>query len=350
MNEQFEYKTAMDTLHFTQAQKAAIACRAAEAASQAAPVPRRRPVFRAVLIAACFTVALAVTAGATGVLHSAAEVLSPIFGGAPAQTEVIDKIGYPVEAGDTDHGVTITADAIMGDAYNAAIVFTITRDDGTALLPAGTEDTTLLVRGNGADLNILGGTHGSSWFVDADPTDDTVQMVQTISADTPLNDCTATAEFNNIYRWDEASGESVPVLEGHWKFRFDVKYEDASVTLGSGETFAQNGMTYTIDAITLSPVALKVDYTVDHQVQWSNSGSGQQSQEDARESARYFESVEILLTKKDGTVLDLSDAGGSISPKDGITVCSKGTVFQEILPLEDLSSISVGGVVYSLKG
>ena len=102
----------------------------------------------------------------------------------------------------------------------------------------------------------------------------------------------------------------------------------ASITLGSGETFTQNGMTFTIDSITLSPVAYKVDYTVDSEVDWSDSsGSGRQSEEDSRQMERYFENVEILLTLTDGTVVDLSNAGGSIGPEDGVTVCSKGEMF-----------------------
>lgn len=349
MNRQSEYQRTLDSLHFTPEQKSDIARRALQAA-QGQQSRTRRPIRRTALIAAAAVLVLAVgTAGATGILKSAGEAFAPIFGASAAQTEIIDKIGYPVGASATDNGVTITADAVMGDQYNAAIVFTITRDDGTALLPAGTEDDMLLIRGSGADLNILGGSHGGSWFVDEDPTDDTLQMVQTISSDVPLNDCTATAEFDNIYRWDEASGESVPVIEGHWKFRFDVRYEDASITLGGGETFTQDGMTFTVDSISLSPVAVKVDYTVDSEIPQSNAPSGQLSDEDAREQARYFENVEILLTKTDGTVIDLSNAGGSISPEDGVTVCSKGMVFSEILPLEDLESLSVSGIVYSIQ-
>ena len=347
MNSQFEYKDAMHALHYTDAQKVLLAERAAQTARKAQK-RSRRPLLRTALIAACLTAALAVTAGATGVLKSAAEAFAPIFGGSAAQTEIIDKIGYPVGASDTDNGVTITADAVMGDAYNAAIIFTITRDDGTALLPAGTEDAMLLVRGGGADLNIPGGTHGGSWFVDEDPADNTVQLIQTISADVPLNDCTATAKFDDLWMWDEESGEAVPFAEGTWKLRFDVQYEDASVTLGGGETFTQAGMTFTIDAVTVSPVAFKVDYTVDSEVQWSDSGSGQQSEADSREMQRYFENVEILLTKVDGTVIDLSNAGGSISPQDGVTVCSKSAVFSQIIPVEEIESISVGGVVLPL--
>ena len=87
---------------------------------------------RRYLAAAAAVLVLAVgTAGATGILRSAAEVFSPLFGGAPAQTEIIDKIGYPVGASDTDNGVTVTADAVMGDAYNAAVVFTFRTDDGS---------------------------------------------------------------------------------------------------------------------------------------------------------------------------------------------------------------------------
>ena len=344
MNNLFDYQCSLDTLSYTPEQKR----RLAEQAARAAAMHSRRshrPLRRTAVIAAAAVLVLAVgTAGATGVLKTAAESFAGIFGGT-ARTEIIDKIGRPIGACDTDNGVTITADAIIGDQYNAAIVFSITRDDGTALLPEGTACDMLLVRGNGADLHILGGSHGGSWFVDEDPFDDTVQMVQTISSDVPLNDCTATAEFDNIYRWDEASGESVPVIEGHWKFRFAVNYEDASVTLGGGETFSQGGMTFTVDAVTLSPVACKVDYTVDSEVQWSNTSSGREDPADAREAERFLENVEILLTKADGTVMDLSNSGGSISPEDGVTVCSKSTVFSEILPLEALSSISVGGIV-----
>ena len=350
MNRQFEYTEAMNGLHFTQEQKETIAARAAEAARrQAQPRRTRRPIGRMAVIAACLAVVLTVGAGATGVLQSAAEVLSPLFGGSPAQTEIIDKIGYPVGASDTDNGVTVTADAVMGDAYNAVIVYTISRDDGTALLPEGTSGDMLLVRGNGTDLNVLGGAHGGSHFVVEDPAASSIQLVETISADVPINDCTATGVFEDICKWDEATGEAVPVIEGKWKVKFQMAYEDSSVTLGNGETFVQNGMTFTIDSITLSPVAYKVDYTVDSEVVWSDSGSGRQSEEDSRQMARYFENVEILLTLTDGTVVDLSNAGGSIGPEDGVTVCSKGEMFSEIIPMEEMASISVGGVTYDIQ-
>ena len=348
MSELFEYKQTMDGLHYTDEQKKLLAEQALRAAEQAAP-RRRKPVWRTALIAAAVAAVLMVGAGATGVLKSAVDALSPIFGGSAAQTEVIDKIGRPIGASATDNGVTITADAIIGDTYNAAIVYTIRRDDGTPLLPEGANEKGLTMGGfGGTRLSVRGGSHGSAWFVDEVPGDDTIQLVQTISADVPISKGAATAEFENLRGWDEAAGEAVTLIEGHWKFRFDVDYEDSSVTLGAGETFTQNGMTFTVDSVSVSPVAVKVDYTVDSEVQWSDAPSGRVPEEDRIQSQRYFENVEILLTKKDGTVIDMSNSGGGIRQDHGVTVCDKGEIFEEIIPLEELENISVGGIVYPI--
>lgn len=350
MNRELEYKETMDGLRFTADQKAALAARAAETSVQAQAEKRRhrRPLGRTAVLAACLAVVLAVSAGATGALKTAVEAFSGIFGGSAAQTEIIDKIGYPVGASDTSGGVTITADAVMGDRYNAVIIYTISRDDGSALLPEGLDDTMLLVHGGGTDLSVLGGTHGSSYFVVENPTASSIQLVETRSSDVPLNDCAATADFEDLWYWDEDAGEPAAYVEGRWKLRFDVQYEDSSVRLGNGETFSQGGMTFTVDSVTVSPVAYKIDYTVDQEVVWSDSGSGREDPEDARRMEQYMEDVEILLTKTDGTVVDLSNAGGSLDPENGATVCSKGEVFEQIIPMEEMESISVGGIVYPI--
>jgi len=350
MNEQFEYKSAMDSLHFTDEQKRRMARSAAEAAERGREETRRtarRPLGRMAVIAACAAALLVVSAGATGALRPLADVFGPIFGGGTAQTEVIDRIGYPIGASDTDNGVTITADAVMGDEYNAAIVFTVRRDDGTRLLPETVNGKNLLMGGYGADLDVVGGSHGSAWIVDEDPDDDVLQIVQTISTDRPISKCTAVAEFKDLCAWDDEAEASVPAMEGHWKFRFDVDYEDSSVSLGSGETFEQDGMTFTVDEVRVSPVAIRVAYTADSEVQWSDAPSGRVSEQDRRETERYLENVEIFLTKTDGTIVNCP-SGGSIKPDHGVTACVKGGVLEEIIPMDEIASISVGGIVYSI--
>ena len=348
MSDLFDYKKEMSELRFTEIQKKALAEAAASAART--PAKRRRPVFRTALIAAAMAVVLAVGASAAGILPSPAEIFTPLFGGAAAQTEVIDKIGRPIGASDTDNGITITAEAIMGDQYNAVIVYTLTRDDGERFLPEGKglDATYLTMGGFGGASWVKGGTHGGSWFVDEDPEDNQIQLVETASSDTSMTKGTATAEFEDLCYWDAETEQSVALYPGHWKFRVEVDYEDCSIRLGGGETFSQDGLSFTIDEISVSPIAVKVNYTADAEAVWSGAPSGRQAPEDARQAQRYLENVEIFLTKTSGAVIDLSGSGGSVAPKDGVSVCSKGRVLDEIIPLEDMASISVGGVTYEI--
>ena len=351
MSDLFDYKKEMSELRFTENQKKTLAEAAASAAGKTAK--RRRPVFRTALIAAVLVMALAVGSSAAGVLPSPAELFAPLFGGAVAQTEVIDKIGRPIGAGDSDNGITITADAIMGDRYNAVIVYTIRRDDGERFLPEGKipDGSYLMMGGFGGSVWSRSGGHGSAWFVDEDPDDDRVQYVEAMSVtDEPLTHANATAEFENLTYWDPEAEAEATLYEGHWKFRYEVDFEDCGVSLGGGETFSQDGLNFTIDEISVSPIAVRAAYTVDKAAVWSDSPSGRLPEEDARESARFAENVEILLTKTDGTVVDLTNSGSSISAdaEQDVSRCTKGQVFDEIIPLEDMASISVGGVVYDI--
>lgn len=344
-----EYKRELDALRFTPEQKAQLAAAAAKAAARETR-RARRPFGKMAVIAAAAAVVLAVGAGAAGVLPSPVDVFAPLFGGAVAQTEVIDKIGRPIGASDADGGVTISADAIMGDEYNAVIVYTLTRDDGERFLPEGKglDETCLLMGGFGGASWVKGGSHGSSWFVDDDPADNKIQMVETVSSDVSMTKGTATARFEDLCYWNSETEQPELLYPGKWSFRFDVDYEDCSVRLGGGETFTQDGINFTIDGVTVSPVAVKADCTADTQVVWSNAESGREDPGDARQARRYLENVEILLTKTDGTVVDLSTSGGTIYPENGVTVCSKGQVLEEIIPLAELESISVGGVVFPI--
>lgn len=348
-----EYRDFYDNLNYTPKQKARIAALAAAEACGARQ-EKRRSFFspaRVAAVAVCLLSVLTVSAEAAGIPTPLSELLGPIFGGTVAQCEVIDKIGHPIDAGDTDNGVAVTAEAIIGDKYNACIIFSFRREDGTAILPEGVDVRSLQLGGFGdVDLMRMGGTHGSARFVDMVPGDDEIHYLYSISADAPLNRGTAKVSFEDLYCYAEFGDNAVKVLEGNWKFRFQIDYEDSAVSLGGGETFRQGGMTFTITEILLSPIAVQVSYEVDSEVQWSDAPSGRLPEEDRKKTEQYLENVELVLTKKDGTVIDLSRfAGGSIRPDNGRTYCTKGTVLDEIIPLEELERISVGGIAYSVN-
>ena len=351
MSDLFDYKKEMSELRFTEIQKKALAEAAASAART--PAKRRRPVFRTALIAAAMAAVLVVGSSAAGILPNPTEVFAPLFGGAAAQTEVIDKIGRPIGASDTDNGITITAEAIMGDQYNAVIVYTLTRDDGERFLPEGKglDETYLMMGGYGGASWVKGGAHGGSWFVDEDPEDNQIQLVETASSNVAMTKGTANASFEDLQYWNAETEQAELLYPGKWKLRFEVDYEDCSVRLGGGETVSQDGLNFTIDEVSVSPIAVRAAYTADLAVVWdSMASSGRQSAEDARQAQRYLENIEILLTKTDGTVIDLSDSGGGITPdyEANVSHCTKGAVLDEIIPLEDMASISVGGVTYEI--
>lgn len=359
-NDNREYTDALDGLRFSDEAKARMVDNLMDAAAQQQPVqqkPRRRafrlPRIAAVGVAAALV--LGIGAGATGVLKTAGEAFSGVFG-PTADTEIIDQIGRPIGASDTSNGVTITADAIIGDKYHYAITYSIVKDDGTpfdidlsktvgdGLLPLtfAEEDTTL--------VGYFGGTHGGSYFYDADPADASIQYVETREiSDGDVLGRTMRAKFSDLCVFDEDMNRTV-VAEGDWSFKFNMDFEDTSVSLPAGQVIDLNGMTTTINAITLSPLALRVDYTVDSEVQWDeNAQSGRQSDHDRAQMEQYFDDLQIILNKVDGTSLDLSYAGGSIKPEDGKTVCQKGDMFSEIIPLEDVVSLTVGGMEIAVQ-
>ena len=355
-NDNKEYIDAMGNLHFSDEVKARMVQNLLDARGQdagnVATMPRRRarrlPRIAAVGMAAA--VVLTIGASATGVLKSASEAFAGVFG-RTANTEIIDRIGRPVGASDTDNGVTITADAIIGDKYHYAITYSIAKDDGTAfdvdltdtvgngLLPMGFMDKDLSL------IGYFGGSHGGAYFYDADPADNTIQYVATCEiSDGEARGHAVRSRFSDLYVYDDDMNRMV-IAEGNWSLKFNLDFEDTSVSLPAGQAFDLNGMTATIDEITLSPLALRVDYTVDSEVQWDeNAGSGRQSEHDSAQMNKYFESVQILVNKADGESLDLSYAGGSIGPADGKTVCQKGDIFSEIIPLEEIVSVTVGGI------
>ena len=71
--------------------------------------------------------------------------------------------------------------------------------------------------------------------------------------------------------------------------------------------------------------------------------TGQMNAHDKEQIRLYFESLPLSLQMKDGSTLDLSNAGGSIDPQEGKTVCQKSNVFSSILDLSQVESNDRGG-------
>lgn len=260
------YRESMNELQFSPQQKQEMIDRLM---AQSARPPRGRaiPLRRVCALgaAAVLTGALCLGAAASGVLKPAAQAFGVVFGTAPAQTEIIDQIGRPLDARATVDGVTVQADAIIGDTYSYAIVYSIYREDGQPITadPDPNRDGTLALRFGdwNTDVGHLGGMHGTAWFFDEDPADNAVQFVQLLTADAPLKPGTATVHLTDL---KQGIGEDAALLaEGSWELRFDFAFEDSSLELPGGQSFTVNGEAATLNSVFVSPLSLRIDYTVD---------------------------------------------------------------------------------------
>lgn len=378
---------------------------------------------------------MSVTAYATGILEPVSDILAPIFGLDAVQTEIINRIGRPLNASATANGITITAEAILGDQNNVCVVFKVANEDGTPLVLPEPEkmDSNYIMPDMGAisDLPIQGGSHGTIRSMIGE--DGHYRMIEIRSTDVgmPIGK-KVTATIENLVYFDE-NGNKQTLAEGKWKLKYAFDYEDASVSIPVNQTFERAGDTFSVDAIHISPIAILVDYEFDTVPEFATvrfpefevTESGEfvpiESEEESiamielidgeggefitataetipitaettamkdfmgfdlrealdtleqehaeststetittvevmelpdtttpseikKDSNFYLSDMELFITKADGTIIDLSYAGGGMTFHSDYTTVHKGTVFEEILPLSDVVTIQIGDI------
>ena len=359
------YSEALSGLRFSERDKErmsarlAASLRAADAAENAkapAAVRSRHAPTRRFRVAAAAVAAAAVIACigggayASGALVGVGEAVDDVFHGATAPTEIVDRIGRPVGASASADGITITADAVIGDATNYAVVYTVSKDDGTSFDATPDENGRLpLLFSGGEGTSVFGtsGATGTSYFYDADPSDNAIQYVEqrsvTLFGGDSVIGRNASATFSELRFVSDIAGHEGEVLaHGPWSLRFAIAYEDTSVELPAGQSFDLNGKDAVLDAVSLSPVALVIDYTVDGEVEMEEQGDGRLSDRNARELDGFRPQASITLD--DGTVIDASNSGTHLETKDGKTVARASVILDRILDLDEVAFVTVEGV------
>lgn len=377
-----DYRTSIDALRFSDEAKARMAARLADAATRGRPAEaspkaaRRRHLPLAAAVAAVgITLTLGGVAYATGSLVSVERFVSRLFGAGEPTVEVVDKVGRPVGVAQSSNGVTVSADAIIGDKTNVAVIFSISKDDGSSFEGVEATDDDLLPLGLSDDVEVdfplvtqitqgYGAT-GSAYFYDADPADNAIQLVETRSYD-GLGDATLVGRTMTVHLADlklYGKGEPTMLAEGAWDLSFPLSYEDASVALPTGQAFRLaafveddeaetreqvDGIDATIDELSVSPIALHLRYTARQQVSWTSGESGRQSEHDSQLSDTLL-TVPVTLTCTDGSAIELSsNGGGAISAGEEVAHCETSIFFDRILDLDEVAGITIGGTTIEL--
>lgn len=369
-----DYRHALEHISFTDNAKQHMANSIAQsvASSDAATVqsnfngtrrkPRiaRHPV-RTVARIAAVTAVLAIviggagTAMATGVLPLPSDMLSDIFDGPASQTEIIDRIGRPVGASCSNNGVTVTADAIMGDKDMVTIAYTLTFDDPAALKKLSEPGENGTIAGS-VDGNVyVDGEHGGqgqSWLIDKNPNDSSIQYFAQFSVESPgLMGRTVRTHINSLVvpRAGKELPEYKKILTGPWDLKFQLNYEDTSVTIPAPKSVNFNGTKATIQEATVSCVGVSVRYNIDRSIEHDNN-SGKMSQ-NMEESMDAVGNIPLIVTFKDGHVEDATSHSGYFANKldNGTTDVHKTWPFSQVCDTDKIASVQIGDTVIPMN-
>lgn len=320
----------------------------------------RHPV-RTVARIAAVTAVLAIviggagTAMATGVLPLPSDMLSDIFDGPASQTEIIDRIGRPVGASCSNNGVTVTADAIMGDKDMVTIAYTLTFDDPAALKKLSEPGENGTIAGS-VDGNVyVDGEHGGqgqSWLIDKNPNDSSIQYFAQFSVESPgLMGRTVRTHINSLVvpRAGKELPEYKKILTGPWDLKFQLNYEDTSVTIPAPKSVNINGTKATIQEATVSCVGVSVRYNIDRSIEHDNN-SGKMSQ-NMEESMDAVGNIPLIVTFKDGHVEDATSHSGYFANKldNGTTDVHKTWPFSQVCDTDKIASVQIGDTVIPMN-
>ena len=295
----------------------------------------------------CLSIITAGTAvaHAAGVLKPVSEVFREIFHLEKETAEIAEEVGSSLNISDTSGDVSITADAILGDSYNFAVVFSIQKKDGTAFkkadMQALADEQNNVVGFRQMHITaekITGNRRGNFRFYDANPDDSSYQMLYTCATETGNNIGTqVTAAFTD-FGYHDSSHNFVPIAEGNWEITFPLNYEDSSRHFGTDKKIKQDGKTITVEKAYISPVGFHVNLEV----------KNLKTKEKLDEITNIVKHLPLQLVLTDGKNIDLNkkNNGLTILKEDSNSaVVSYGNTFQEIIPIEQMESLRIGDLM-----
>ncbi len=343
---QYEYRKAMDSIHVSQEwEDHMIHTLMNPDAKETHPHRTPRMGLIAVAAAACLTIGASAAETASGAVS---DLFAPLFG--TAHTEIIDSIGYPVGVSDSTNGITVTADAIIGDANNICVIFSLTKEDGSPWTEVP-DDSYLNFEDSTLDFRVEKqnpggwGAHGGSWFIDEDPNDNVIQFVEQRTIDGAIPHGSAKETLKNLCVWDENAQELKTIVKGKWTLRFDLDFEDSSKTFQAGQEVTFAGSPATVTKLTFSPIAFYVEIEQNGAEYPLHDSDKYLSGE-----SEALDSLSVLLRLKDGRELDIGYySGGSSSFDNGKASFAKSGMLNEVIPLEDMASIIVCGLEIPLQ-
>lgn len=318
----------------------------------------------AAAVAAVLVIALSVTAAAAGLLTEALNAFTAMFGGEPGQVELIEKMGSPIGVSVTQEEITVSADAVMSDGENYMVLFTVSRNDGSPLVPAdAAPDGQLRFGASGWDNDTV--CHGISLnrFIDGEPGALTAHYLgYFVGLDGSPNEVSGWFSSSLEY-WVDSSDGYTEVLElcdelTCWEMDIPLTAcETVGVTIPAAGTFSKDGFEFAVKEVRASPLAVAVD------CETVGARASKQPEEFDCWSVICC-GTSLILRLKDGRELDLSTYDDSLGnglmqvmPSAQIQVNDEsdeylyraGRALPEIIPVEDMACVVLNGLEIPLE-
>lgn len=308
------------------------------------PRRQRRPRWQN-LLAACLTLVLIVLpVSAEMTTGYISNLLMPLYGG--AQTQIVENIGVPINASTTVAGYTLTADAVIGDRYNIAVVYSLRREDGGELPEGLVFDTYGNGLGTVRGFSLGGGSGGGSYSHEMSEDRRTLKIIQEWTGSSRLFffQRTIAPVFSDLVIHDREAGTYTLWQQGTWSLQFTIRYKDTTRTipLRNRNVVGYNGVTYTIKRACISPIGLHLDLTCPRP-DTTGMEIGSQAYANAFTITSEDFQVELLLTDGNRIVLDDWNMGGHGSEGKRNMTWDYGASFDEPIPQEDIQAIIVCG-------
>lgn len=278
---------------------------------------------RFVTIAACIILCMGTVLTAEAAGGSVSNLLAPLFGF--AQTELADEIGKPIGVSDSADGYIMTADAVIGDRYNVAVVYTLKREDGQPI--------TDKLYFEDWETNMIGNASGSGSFysvVDEDNPDQ-ISFIESWSGSAPLFGRYVTASFSNLSIYREGEDGTV-IAAGPWELHYTLRYKDSTISVPTKKLNITDdaGKEYQINKILLSTIGLHIQGIHFNPV-WGEE-----------EMLQHFK---VSIRKVDGTVIDMQNAskGYSFAQNDTSADIRFEAMFPQPIPTTEIEAVIICG-------
>lgn len=256
-------------------------------------------------------------------------LLAPLYGG--AQTKIVDSIGVPLEASVTVGDYILTADAVIGDKYNLAIVYSLTRVDGGEL-PENLRFAQWEQSGIRRNSGYL------SYRIREDRK--SLNLIEQFGGNERLffGKGNYHVAFRDLKLWSQGEADTA-VQEGVWELNFTIRYENTMKTVWRGEcqVTGHGGGIYNVRRIEMSPIGMHMDFEYPKAY--------------FEDLTKGHEDFEVSLALKDGSLIPIADYGMGGGGRRGGEVWEYNfrAMFEYPVPPENVRAVVICGTEFEVE-